>query len=77
MEDSVQGVHAGKAARMVVVAITTTRDRKDLEMADMIIDSLKELTADDFINLSCSGEGLRRDELKVRTQQGPIPNQSV
>jgi beta-phosphoglucomutase len=63
VEDSVQGVEAGKAAKMVVVAITTTRDRKDLEMADMIVDSLTELRADDFVNL-----------LTAQTQQGPIPN---
>ncbi|MFC1633861.1 HAD family hydrolase [Planctomycetota bacterium] len=51
VEDAVQGVQAGKAAGMPVVAVTTTRDRAALSAADMIVDSLGGLTAKDFIRL--------------------------
>jgi len=51
VEDAVQGVQAGKAAGMAVVAITTTRPRKDLEQADKIVDSMTELSAGDFREL--------------------------
>jgi len=51
IEDSVPGIQAGKAAGMAVVAITTTRKRRDIKDADMIVDSLTVLKADVFINL--------------------------
>ena len=51
VEDAVQGIEAGKAAGMAVVAITTTRKRADLARADMIVDSLAELRAEDFVKL--------------------------
>jgi len=51
VEDSVQGIQAGKAAGMAVVAITTTRKREDLKRADIIIDSLAELKAEDFMRI--------------------------
>ena len=51
VEDAVQGVQAGKAAGMRVVAVTTTRKRADLAGADIIVDSLSELTAADFAGL--------------------------
>jgi HAD superfamily hydrolase (TIGR01509 family) len=51
VEDAVQGVQAGKAAAMPVIAITTTRKRVDLNNADLIVDSLTELKADDFVSL--------------------------
>lgn len=51
MEDAVQGVEAGKAAGMPVVAVTTTRSRKDLAAADMVVDSLAELGAQDLAKL--------------------------
>jgi beta-phosphoglucomutase-like phosphatase (HAD superfamily) len=51
VEDAVQGVEAGKAAGMPVVAVTTTRARQDLEQADLVVDSLAELNADDFTKL--------------------------
>jgi beta-phosphoglucomutase len=51
VEDAVQGVEAGKAAGMPVVAVTTTRVRAALSEADMIVDSLGELTAKDFARL--------------------------
>ena len=51
VEDAVQGVEAGKAAGMPVVAITTTRDREALSAADIVVDSLGEIKAKDFIRL--------------------------
>ena len=51
VEDAVQGVQAGKAAGMAVVAITTTRSRKDLAGADIIVESLVQLHASQFIDL--------------------------
>ncbi len=51
VEDAVQGVEAGKAAGMPVAAVTTTRERADLTIADIVVDSLAELTANDFIKL--------------------------
>jgi beta-phosphoglucomutase len=51
VEDAVQGVEAGKAAGMPVVAVITTRSREDLAKADIIVDSLAELEAEDFIKL--------------------------
>lgn len=51
VEDAVQGVEAGKAAGMRVVAVTTTRKRADLSRADIIVDSLSELKATDFTGL--------------------------
>jgi len=53
VEDAVQGVQSGKAAGMRVVAVTTTRTRKDLAeaQADRIVDSLDELRPDDFLGL--------------------------
>ena len=43
VEDSVAGVKAGKAAGMMVVAITTTSAREKLSEADQIIDHFNEL----------------------------------
>ncbi len=51
LEDAVQGVEAGKAAGMAVVAVTTTRSPEDLKRADLIVDSLAELRAEDFDGL--------------------------
>jgi beta-phosphoglucomutase family hydrolase len=51
VEDAVQGIEAGKAAMMKVVAVTTTRDRADLKAADIVVDSLDELKAEDFVKL--------------------------
>jgi beta-phosphoglucomutase-like phosphatase (HAD superfamily) len=51
VEDAVQGIEAGKAAGMPVIALTTTRDRAALSAADMIADSLGELKAEDFTKL--------------------------
>jgi beta-phosphoglucomutase len=51
VEDAVQGVEAGRAAGMAVVAVTTTRSRADLAEADIIVDSLTQLNARQFIEL--------------------------
>ncbi|MFC1783111.1 HAD family hydrolase [Planctomycetota bacterium] len=51
VEDAVQGVEAGKAAGMAVVAVTTTRPGTDLIQADRIVDNLAELAAADFDKL--------------------------
>ncbi len=51
VEDAIHGVEAAKAAGMRVVAVTTTRDREELSLADRIVDSLAELNADDFATL--------------------------
>jgi len=51
VEDAVQGIEAGKAAGMPVAAVTTTRKRADLAQADIIVDSLAELTADNFVRM--------------------------
>ena len=51
VEDAVQGIEAGKAAGMAVVAVTTTRDRSALSAADIIVDNLGELKAKDFAKL--------------------------
>jgi HAD superfamily hydrolase (TIGR01509 family) len=48
VEDAVQGVQAARAAGMPVVAVTTTRDRRDFAQADRVVDSLSELKASDF-----------------------------
>lgn len=49
VEDAVAGVRAGKAAGMTVVAVTNTTDRARLAEADLVVDSLTELSADDFV----------------------------
>lgn len=54
VEDAVQGVQAGKAAGMAVIALTTTRDRPALSQADMIAGNLGELKAEDFTRLLVS-----------------------
>ena len=51
VEDAIPGVEAGKNAGMAVVAVTSTRKRDELKLADIIVDSLAELNADDFKNL--------------------------
>ena len=51
VEDAVQGLEAGKAAGMPVVAVTTTRSRADLHRADIIVDSLAQLQTRQFLEL--------------------------
>ncbi len=48
IEDSVAGVSAAKHAGMRCIAITSTHRRQGLAAADRIVDSLEELTPEDF-----------------------------
>jgi beta-phosphoglucomutase-like phosphatase (HAD superfamily) len=51
-EDAVHGVEAGKAAGAKTVAVLTSHPRKSFEgLADMIIESLAEVTIDDLRSL--------------------------
>ncbi len=49
LEDAVVGVRAGIRAGMKVYAVTTTRERDELDQADRVVDSLLELTPLDFL----------------------------
>ena len=51
VEDAVHGVEAGRAAGMPVIAVTATRSRTELALAQRVVDSLAELRADDFRTL--------------------------
>ncbi len=51
VEDAIQGVQAAHAAGMTVVAVTTTRSRADLVQAELVVDSLAELTIQNFNDL--------------------------
>ncbi len=51
VEDALHGVQAARAAEMPVVAVTTTRSRAELACADRVVDSLAELSAEDFVRL--------------------------
>ncbi len=51
IEDSLPGIEAAKAAGMLVIALTTTRQRKELTQADVIVNSLYELHAKDFVTI--------------------------
>ena len=51
VEDAVAGVQAGKTAGMAVVAVTNTTDRPKLAQADIIVDSLAELSVENFAAL--------------------------
>ena len=53
VEDAVAGIEAAKAAKMAVIALTSTRKRSDLEKAnaDLIFDSLAELKPETFLKL--------------------------
>jgi beta-phosphoglucomutase len=44
VEDSPAGIAAAKHLGMKVLAVTTSRDRSDLRQADMIVDSLADVT---------------------------------
>ncbi|MFA5251353.1 MAG: HAD family phosphatase [Phycisphaerae bacterium] len=53
VEDAVAGIEAAKAAKMAVIALTTTRSRSDLTKAnaDLIFDSLAELKPETIVKL--------------------------
>ncbi len=50
IEDAIAGVEAAKNAGMTAFAVTTTRPSEDLVKADLIVNSLKELKAADFLD---------------------------
>jgi beta-phosphoglucomutase family hydrolase len=50
-EDAVAGVKAAKSAGMYCVAITTTHPREKLKEADLVVDSLEEVTVKDLEKL--------------------------
>ncbi len=51
IEDSLPGIDAAKTAGMLVIALTTTRDREELTDADIIVNSLDELKVWDFVTI--------------------------
>ena len=51
IEDSLPGIEAAKAAKMSVIALTTTRDREELTEANVIVNSLDELKVKDFVTI--------------------------
>lgn len=55
VEDAVHGVQAAKAAGMPVIAVTSTRRAEELMLADRVVDSLVEVTAEDFMALLDDG----------------------
>ena len=48
VEDAVPGVAAANAANIPVIAVTTSNPRYRLQHADLVVDSLEELTPSDF-----------------------------
>jgi beta-phosphoglucomutase-like phosphatase (HAD superfamily) len=46
IEDTVSGIKSGQAVGMKVIAITTTHRKDELEVADLIVSSFKELSAE-------------------------------
>ena len=50
-EDAITGVAGAKRAGMLCIAITTTNPRESLQEADLVIDSLAELTVSSLENL--------------------------
>ncbi|MBN1366982.1 MAG: HAD family phosphatase [Dehalococcoidales bacterium] len=55
IEDAVAGVQGAKRAGMYCVAVTTTNPRENLQTADLVVDSLAELTVKSLENLVKSG----------------------
>ena len=51
IEDAISGVTASKRAGMPCIAVTNTTPREELREADLIIDSLEEITIDDLDRL--------------------------
>lgn len=51
VEDAPAGVMAGKAAGCPVIALTGTAPREHLDQADLVVDSLRELTPEAFRGL--------------------------
>ena len=51
IEDAISGVTASKRAGMRCIAVTNTTSREELREADLIIDTLEEITVDDLDRL--------------------------
>ena len=51
IEDAISGVTASRRAGMPCIAVTNTTPREELREADLIIDTLEEITADDLERL--------------------------
>ena len=51
IEDAISGVTASKRAGMRCIAVTNTTSREELREADLIIDTLEEITVDDLTGL--------------------------
>ncbi|TAK28886.1 MAG: HAD family phosphatase [Chloroflexota bacterium] len=51
IEDAIAGVEAAKAAGMKCVAVTNTHSADHLARADLVVDSLEQLAAEDFARL--------------------------
>jgi len=51
IEDAISGVTASKRAGMRCIAVTNTTPREDLQEADLVIDTLEEITIDDLNRL--------------------------
>ncbi|MDD5457794.1 MAG: HAD family phosphatase [Phycisphaerae bacterium] len=64
IEDAPAGVEAAKNAGMKAIAVTTTADRYKLSQADLIVDSLGELTARNIIKL------LEKNDYSIPAIQG-------
>jgi beta-phosphoglucomutase len=50
MEDASNGAEAAKAAGMACIAITSTRGKNQLQKADLVVNSFKELNIRKFLN---------------------------
>jgi beta-phosphoglucomutase family hydrolase len=51
IEDAIVGITASKRAGMCCLAVTNTNPREDLREADLVIDTLEEITVDDLERL--------------------------
>ncbi len=51
IEDAIVGVTASKRAGICCIAVTNTNPKEDLQEADLVIDSLEEITIDDLEKL--------------------------
>ena len=51
LEDAITGVAGAKLAGMLCIAVTTTNPRERLREADLVVDSLAELTINSLENL--------------------------
>jgi beta-phosphoglucomutase-like phosphatase (HAD superfamily) len=64
IEDAIAGVTACNRAGMHCIAVTNTHPRQSLNQADLVVDTLEEITANDL-------ERLIKKELKDGTVSSP------